>query len=185
MAQTQMLKSSNGIDVDALKNTIGEIQKNPSLAKFSFGTDNRWLTGGHNRSAIGDFHGAGQKFERLQAFVVDCDEPPVLLGQDQAPNPVEHLLNALAGCLTSSMVYHAAARGIEIDSVRSHLDGALDIRGFLGLSKDVPKGYQEIRVKMHVKSDAPAEKLKELAMFSPVHDTLTRAVRVQVDIVKE
>jgi len=51
------------------------------------------------------------------------DEHEVLLGNDTGANPVEHLLHALASCVTTSMVYHAAARGIAIDQVESLLEG--------------------------------------------------------------
>ena len=48
------------------------------------------------------------------------------------------------------MVYHATARGIEIRSVESELEGDLDLRGFLGIAPEMRKGYSEIRVKMRV-----------------------------------
>ena len=46
--------------------------------------------------------------------VFDVDEPPVLLGQNLAANAGEYALAALASCLTGTIVYHAAARGIVI-----------------------------------------------------------------------
>jgi uncharacterized OsmC-like protein len=58
---------------------------------------------------------------------------PIRSGEDQAPNPVEHLLNALAGCLTTAMVAHAAVRGIHIEELESEIEGDLDLRGYLGL----------------------------------------------------
>jgi uncharacterized OsmC-like protein len=111
-----------------------------------------------------------------------ADEPPALLGRDTAANPVEYVLHALAGCMTTTMAYHAAARGIEIESIESHLEGDLDLRGFLGLSDAVRKGYQQIRVKFNVKTAADAGKLRELAQFSPVFDIVTNGVPVAVDI---
>jgi uncharacterized OsmC-like protein len=96
---------------------------------------------------------------------------------------VEHLLNALAGCVTTSMVAHAAVRGIHIDALESELEGDIDLRGFLGLADDVPKGFTNIRVKFKVKSDeSNMEKLKSLAAFSPVYNTLTHGVKVDIQI---
>jgi len=95
---------------------------------------------------------------------------------------VEHLLNALAGCVTTALVMHAAARGIEIQSVTSELEGDIDVRGFLGLSPDVPRGFKNIRVTMHVQSDAPPEKLRELAEYSPVFNTIANATPVEISI---
>ena len=88
-----------------------------------------------------------------------ADEPPVLIGGDQGANPVEFVLHALAACLTTTMVYHAAARGIEIGAVSSELEGDIDVRGFMGLAPDVRKGYSAVRVKMSVESAAPAATL--------------------------
>ena len=80
------------------------------------------------------------------------------------------------------MVYHAAARGIQIEELESTLEGDLDLRGFMGIAPDVRKGYQNIRVNFTVKSDASAEQLRELAQFSPVFDTIRNPVAVTLQI---
>jgi len=117
---------------------------------------------------------------RTTPFVLDADEPPVLLGEDAGANPVEYVLHALAACLTTTMVYHAAARGIEIQAVHSELEGDLDLRGFLGLSNEVRKGYHDIRVRMRVKSQATPDMLRDLAQYSPVFDIVSNSLPVQV-----
>ncbi|HEX2492061.1 MAG TPA: OsmC family protein, partial [Blastocatellia bacterium] len=121
----------NGVNVDQLFSTINAIKENPGLAKFKFRAKNQWINGGQNRTNIKDFYGAGQEdATRKQTFVFDNDEPEVLLGHDNGANPVEFVLHALAGCLTTSLVYHAAAQGIKIESVESKFEGDLDLRGF-------------------------------------------------------
>lgn len=75
-----------------------------------------------------------------QTFTMDADEPAILAGADKGANPVEHLLHALASCLTTSMVAHAAVRGIRIEALESRLEGDIDLRGFPGLAEYVPKG---------------------------------------------
>ncbi len=173
----------NGVDVIRLEETIGAIKDDPGLADFRFRAKNQWIDGGHNRSTIKDFYGCRiEDTSRQAAFVVDADEPEVLLGQDNGANPVEYVLHALAACLTTSIVYHAAARGIAIESVESEIEGNLDARGFLGLSDEVYKGFKNIDVTFTIKSDAPAEQLEELAKFSPVFDTMTRAIPVRVKV---
>ena len=87
-----------------------------------------------------------------------------------------------SGCLTTTMVYHAASRGIRVEAVESELEGDLDIRGFLGLSNEVRKGYHHVRVRMRAKSDAPGEKLAELAKFSPVYDIVSNSLPVEVTV---
>ena len=185
-AQKSIEKTINGVDTERLFGTIDAIKETPSLAKFKFRTKNKWISGGHNRSSIKGFYGAGQEdTSRDKPFLLDSDEPHVLLGEDQAANPGEFLLHALAACLTSSLVYHAAAQGIKIDEVESTLEGDIDLHGFLGLSDTVRKGYENIRVNFKVKSDAPVEKLEEFSKFSPLLDIISNPVPVSVHIEKE
>lgn len=187
MAQAQVIEAPvrtvNGVDVNGIFRTIEEVRGDPALAEFRFRADNRWLDGGHNRSTIKGFYGCRAEDEtRSQPFVLEADEPPLLLGKDAAPNPVEFILHALAACLTTTMVYHAASRDIAIEAVDSHLEGDLDLRGFLGLSDKVRKGYQAIRVRMRVKSQASPETLRQLAMFSPVYDVVSKSVPVDLEV---
>lgn len=183
MSQGTVNHMVNGVDVARLGQTVEAVQREPSLAACQFRAVNRWVGGGHNRSTIQGFYGAGEEDRtRAAAFVLDADEPPLLLGKDQGANPVEFVLHALAACLTTSMVYHAAARGIRIDSVESRLDGDLDLRGFLGVSHNVRRGYQQIRVKFQVASDAAADELQQLTTYSPVFDIVSNPVPVSVSI---
>jgi len=181
-------RSVNGVDVDKLFGTIDAIKKTPVIATFKFRASNKWLDGGHNRTTIKNYYGAQQDHERKKPFVLDADEPPVLLGNDQGPNPVEYALTALAACVTTSIVYHAAAKGVRLNSVESRLEGDIDLQGFLGLSKEVPRGYKEIRMFFKIDADAPDEKLEEIVQlgptYSPVFDTITRAVPVKVKLEK-
>jgi uncharacterized OsmC-like protein len=116
--------------------------------------------------------------------VLHSDEPSVLLGNDKAPNPAEYLLTALAACVTTSIVYHAAAKGIEILEIESTLEGDVDLRGFLNLGQGVRKGFQGIRMSFDVRADVTDEQLRELVAtgtgFSPVFDTITNGVAISV-----
>jgi uncharacterized OsmC-like protein len=173
----------NGVSVTGLFDTIKAVKADNELAKFQFRAMNKWIDGGHNRSTIQAFYGCRAEDEsRAEPFVLDADEPPVLLGDDAGANPVEFILHGLAACLTTTMVYHAAARGIAIEAVDSALEGDLDLRGFLGISDEVRKGYQNIRVRMRVKSGAKPEMLRKLAQFSPVYDVVSNSVPVDVVI---
>ncbi|MBI5557037.1 MAG: OsmC family protein [Deltaproteobacteria bacterium] len=178
----------NGVAVDKLYSTIDAVKEDPEIARFNFRITNRWVNGGHNRTTVKDFYGANKTHAHETPFVLEADEPALLLGQDQGANPVEHLLNALAACVTSTIVYHAAARGIEIRGVDSRLEGDLDLRGFLGVSNEVPVGYQNIRITFKIDAEAP-EKEKELLIemgkkYSPVYNTLfagKTSVTVELD----
>lgn len=177
----------NGVDVQKLSDTIDAIKQNTDLAEFHFSAKNHWVDGGENRTTINEFYGAGKTHVRSKPYVFVKDEPPVLLGNDSCANPVEYALTALAGCLTTSLVYHAAARGIKIHKVESTLEGDLDLRGFLQMDEKVNAGYKGIQVSFKIESDAPKESLQELIELakkaSPVANTITRPTPVNVKLV--
>jgi uncharacterized OsmC-like protein len=173
----------NGVNVSALAETIDAIKDNAEIAKFNFRLANTWMGGDHNRSTMKEFTGALTEHRTgVQAFIADNGEPEVLLGDDGAPNPVEWLLHALIGCMTTTTAYHAAAQGIVIDAIDSEIDGDLDLRGFLGLSEDVRKGYSAIRVRMRMKTKAAPDRLDAITRMSPVFDVVSRSVPVAVSI---
>ena len=179
-------KIVNGVDVGRLLDTVHAIKDEPAIAKFNFRVSNKWLNSGHNHTTINDFYGAREVHPHVEPFELEADEPPILLSGDKGPNPVEYLLTGLAGCLTSSLVYHAAAMGIEIWGVESRLEGDLDLRGFLGLSNEVPVGYQQIRVHFKIDADISEEKKEELIQmaqkYSPVFNTITSQTPVSVHL---
>ena len=173
----------NGIHLQTLQGTVNAIEQEPDLGQCKFRARNTWLGGNHNRTTITGFYGAGQEFAHKQKFELHADEPPILAGNDEGANPVEHLLNALAACVTTSMVAHAAVRGIHIEELESELEGDIDLRGFLGLSNDVPKGFTEIRVYFKVKADVDnMERLKRLTAYSPVFNTITQGAKVAIQV---
>ena len=175
----------NGVNVGHLMNLICGIEQDHDRSKFQFRLKNQWVDGGLNRSRIKEYFADGREDDtRSQPFIVDADEPVVSAGNDSAPNPMEFVLHALASCLTSTMINHAAVQGIEIESVESSLQGDMDVRGMLGMSDEVRKGYNHVRVHMRVKSPASAVTLKELALFSPVYDILSNSLPVEVVLEK-
>lgn len=179
-------RTLNGLDIDAAMATIEAIKSDPAIAKFQFRARNRWINGGENRSTIKDFYGAMQEdASREKAWEFTNGEPPVLLGKNEGANPVEFLLHALAGCVTTTFVLHAMARGIRIDALSTELEGDIDLQGLLGLNEAVTPGYREIRIRMHVDADCSEEELADLMAFaeahSPVCNTISRPVPVRIE----
>ncbi|BCH27732.1 osmotically inducible protein C [Mesorhizobium sp. L-8-10] len=179
----------NGLNVQAALDTIAALKADKSLAKFQFRARNNWVDGGENRSTIRDFYGAGQEdTSRPMPFEFTNGEPPVLLGNNEGANPVEFLLHALAGCVTTTFVLHAMARGITIREMSTELKGDIDLRGLLGLEEGVPAGYEQINIQMHVKADCSDEELDDLLRYaqqhSPVCNTVCRPVPVVIERVK-
>jgi uncharacterized OsmC-like protein len=178
----------NGVDVDRLAGTIDHVTANPALARFQFRARNHWIDGGLSRTTIKDFYGAGHEdATRTEPFTVDTDEPPVLLGENRAPNTVEYVLHALAACLAGTIVYHAAARGIALDGVETTIEGDLDLQGFLGLDSGARPGYEQIRVTIQATGDFDDDQLAELAgltRYSPVRDIVSNPVPVAIDVTR-
>jgi len=182
--QTKCSSFVNGVELNRLIDTIEAVKADPQVASFRFRIQNRWIDGGQNRSEVQQFIAGGNEIQHKNDLILEADEPDVLLGTDRGANPVEHLLHALASCVTTSMVYHAAARGIAVEEVESSLEGDLDLRGFLGLAPSVRKGYQQIRLKLRIKADITDQELRDLASlgpnFSPVFDSITKGVPIAI-----
>jgi uncharacterized OsmC-like protein len=173
----------NGIKTDVVHNLAETIEADPLQGKCRFQLINKWVSGGHNNSIVANYVIAGREYYHQRPFQVEADEPVEMAGSDQAPNPTEHLLHALLSCLTSSMVYHAATRGIIIEELESQAEGDIDIRGLMGVSEDIRKGYEKIRVQFKVKTDPKnLERLRDLCEFSPVFDVVRHGTPVEVTI---
>ncbi len=173
----------NGVHLETLQGTVNAIAGEPAMGQCKFRASNTWLGGAHNCTTVSGFYGACQEIAHKQTYELHADEPPILAGNDAGANPVEHLLNALAACVTTSMVAHAAVRGIHIESLESELEGDIDLRGFLGLDDSVAKGFTDIRVNFRVNTDPKnIDTLKQLSTFSPVLNTLTRGANVDIHV---
>jgi uncharacterized OsmC-like protein len=175
----------NGVDIATLFATLDAVKSDTDLATFQFRATNRWLSGTHNQSTIHGYYGAKQEMTHRQPFTFDADHPPVLVGLDNGPTPVEYLLHALAACLTAGIANLAAARGITLTEVSSTVEGDIDLLGILGLSDEVRNGYQHIKVSFLVRGDDP-EKLRSVVeqsrRRSAVFDVLTNGVPVSIDV---
>ena len=175
----------NGVDIATLFATLDAVKAKPELAKFQFRATNRWISGTHNRSTIQGFYGAGQELTHREVSTFDADHPEVLVGADDAPTPVEYLLHALAACLTAGVANIAAARGVNLTSVESTVEGSINLLGILGLSDQVRNGYERIRVRFRLEGDDP-EKLRRVVeqsrLRSAVYDVVTNGVPVSIEV---
>jgi uncharacterized OsmC-like protein len=186
MTATLNDSTRNGVDTATLFATLNAVKAAPEAARFQFRAGNEWISGTHSRGTIHGFYGVGEERTHERTFHFDADHPAVLVGRDNGPTPVEYLLHALAACLTAGLANIAAARKIRLTEVRSTVSGDIDLNGILGLNPVVRNGYQNITVRLTVKGDAPAEKLRELVeqsrARSAVYDVITNQVPVTIDI---
>lgn len=121
----------------------------------------------------------------LPAHVVD--EPPVLLGDDTAPNPTEALLAALGSCVAVGLQANAVARGWTIRAIAVELEGDINITSVWGTGDLSPKpvGLTAVRLKAHLDVDGATdaeieEVIAHAAAWSPVLGTVKNPVPVEV-----
>ena len=176
----------NGVDTPNLLATINAVGAQPELAKFQFRANSRWLSGTHSQSTMHGYFGAGGEHKHVAPYKASGDHPAVLCGADAGPTPVEWLLHALASCVTAGIANVAATRGIKLSKVEATIEGDIDLRGILGLSKDVRNGYQGIKVSFEIDGDATPDQLEQIVMQSKarsaVLDVLTNGVPVSIGV---
>jgi uncharacterized OsmC-like protein len=186
---TQKTQTVNGVNVTQLGESMDAIRETPELSRFKFRVSNRWIEGTYNQATVNSYFGVLQEHDNRKPMVFDIDEPPVLLGQDRGPNPVEYLLVGLSGCVTTALVAHAAARGIEIKGLETFLEGDLDVQGFLGMSDTIPVSYQGITITFKIDADMTDDEKEELIrlaqQYSPVLATVMNPVPVHLKLHKE
>jgi uncharacterized OsmC-like protein len=186
MQQPRRTMPMNGVDTPTLFATIDAVRNRPALARFQFRATTRWQQGTHSRSRLRSFHGAGGERQHVREFTLDADDPLVLVGADRGPTPVEFLLHAIAACITAGIATIAAARGVTLHEVESTVEGDMDLRGTLGVSGEVRNGYEQLRVNVSIKGDAPAAKLEQIVQQSrarsAVYDVLTNGIPVAISV---
>lgn len=179
---------TNGVDVGALHETIEAVRNERALGEVTFSVDGTWNGGFRLTAETGTMTQAGvADASRSGKFSMTSDEPSALLGSDTAVSPGEHLLQALAGCYTVTLAANAAARGIELEGYRLHLEADFDLSGFLGIDPNTDPGAQNIRARLELEAPAATrEELEELVAVvearSPIRDTLARAVIVSTEL---
>ena len=135
----------------------------------------------------GLLRGLWEDTSRAEAFTLDAGEPAILLGTDTGPNPAEYLLHALAACVTTSLVFSAAARKVRLTMVESTIEGDLDVQGAMGVNtEDFRNGFTAIRMHIRIAGDAPAEMLRTVVARgtdrSVVFDSIANGVPISVDV---
>lgn len=175
----------NGLNTGQMMALAGKIAADDEFGKFKFRVHNQWLGGSRSRTSIQGFYAGGEeRRDRKEAITVDADQPFFLAGKNTAPNAVEYLLHSLSSCLSTTLVAHASVQGIELEEVAVAAEGDMNVKGYFGISDEINRGYERIRVNMQVKSDADVETIRALAMYSPVYEVVSRSVPVELNITK-
>ena len=175
----------NGVSTATLSETLAAAEETDCSGKCQFRARSQWLDGGHTRTIVKDFYGAGmEQTSRARPFVLETGGVALFRIGDRAIDPLEHLLAALGASVTSALVWHATVRGIHVDAIDTWVEGDIDLRGCLGLDPNQRAGFGEIRliVKLDAEaSDAQLDELIDLATrYSPDFDTLNHGTCLTV-----
>ena len=170
----------NGIDVDALRQTVDAVEKDSSRALVGFDVTTRWTGQTRSETTVEAYRIGGERVARRHKIV--ADEPVELLGADSAPNPQELLMAAFNACIMVGYVAGASLKGIQLDSIEIVTRGELDLRGFLGLSDKVAPGYERIDYEVAIKGDGSPEDFADIHQTvmatSPNYFNMSRPIRM-------
>lgn len=92
------------------------------------------------------------------------------------------LLDALVACAGVTLKAVATAIGVSVRSGRITAEGDLDFRGTLGVAKDAPVGFQKIRVRFELDTDAPADQIAKLLQLTERYCVVYQTLRAGVPI---
>jgi len=175
----------NGVDVPNFIATLGAVDNQREIAKFTFRANGEWLAGTHSRVEFRDFYGACAEGEHRQPYAIEGDHLEVLCGTDNAPTPAELLLGALSACLTAGIGNIASMRQVKLESAEVTVEGDIDLTGILGIDPQTRNGFNGVRVTVAIKGDADDETLEKIVRQSvarsAVFDVMTNGVPVSVN----
>jgi uncharacterized OsmC-like protein len=177
----------NGVNVEALLGARTALTEAPEAAQFQWRASCTWENGTHSRSTVEGFFGLGEEQSHRTSFTFDADHPEIFASEDNGMTPVEFVLVALSSCLTAGVAAVAQNREIQLRSVSATIEGAMDVRGILGVDSDVRNGFSDIKVTYNIDADASPDDIKALVAQSQkrsaVYDIVTNPTNVSVEVV--
>ena len=183
MAETSV---DNGVNVGALLAAREALKSAPQAAKFTWRASCKWQNGTHSHTKIEGFRGLGEEQKHKTEFSFEADHPEIFASEDLGATPVEHVLVALASCLTAGVAAVAQNRGVQLKSVEAKLEGSMDIQGILGIDSDVRNGYDDIKVTFHIDADASKQEIEAIVAQSQkrsaVFDIIANPTTVNVEV---
>lgn len=165
--------SCTNLDLSAFSATRDAVAQDPSAGRGSFTTVTDWQDGARARTTA-------------RSFSIETDEPAPLGGTDQAVDPMELILASLGTCLTIGWVTQAAKRNVDFRSLRIHVEGDYDLRGYLDLDHAVRPGFDGLRYTVEVDTDADPDVLEEIRVAaersSPMFDNVANPTPIAVSV---
>ena len=177
---------NNGVNVEALLGARVALTEAPEAAKFQWRATCEWQNGTHSRSIVEGFFGLGEEQRHRTRYLFDADHPEIFASEDNGATPIEYVLVGLASCLTAGVAAVAQNREIQLRKVSATIEGAMDVRGILGMDSDVRNGFSDIKVTYDIDADASLEDIRALVAQSQkrsaVYDIVTNPTNVSVQV---
>lgn len=177
---------NNGVNVGALLEARDALTSAPEAAKFEWRATCEWENGTHANSQVESFFGLGEEQSHRTRYSFETDHPELFASEDNGATPVEYILVGLAGCITAGVAAVAQNREIQLRKVSATVEGAMDVRGILGIDSDVRNGFSSIKVTYDIDADATADEIKALVAQSQkrsaVYDIITNPTDVRVEV---
>ena len=178
---------NNGVNVEALLGARTALTDAPEAAQFNWRAVCEWQNGTHSTSSVEGFFGLGEEQSHRTRYTFESDHPEIFASEDNGITPVEYVLVGLAGCLTAGVAAVAQNREIQLRKVTATIEGAMDVRGILGIDSDVRNGFSKIKVSYKIDADATPDEIKALVAQSQkrsaVYDIITNPTDVSVEVV--
>ncbi|WP_075349960.1 OsmC family protein [Algoriphagus marinus] len=182
----------NGVNLDNIEALTGAIKNDPKVALVQFKAKSEWKGGTKTSVTVSELFSNGNNIRsEASKFHLMVDEPAVLGGSDEHPNPVEYLASALCGCLTAGIATNAALFGTELEKINVEVSVNFDIHGVLGMDRTKPNGPLDLHYKVTLKGKngaTPEQLLKSketLDKKSPIKNTIELPLRVTTEVVIE
>ena len=186
MSITENRPVDNGVNTEALLGAREQLSGMPEAAEFTWRATCEWQNGTYSRTTIDSFSGLGQDHRHRTAFTVDADHPECFAAEDRGATPAEHVLAALASCLTAGVAAVAQNRGIQLHAVTATVEGNMNVLGILGADPDIRNGYDHIDVRFAIDADASDDEIAALVAQSQkrsaVFDVITNPTNVTVGV---
>jgi uncharacterized OsmC-like protein len=176
----------NGVDTQALLGAREALSGAPEAAEFTWRASCSWVHGTHSRTTVDAFSGLGTEHRHRSTFVFDADHPECFASEDRGATPAEHVLAALASCLTAGVASVAQYRQIQLNSVTATVEGNMNVLGILGADPDRRNGFNDIDVRFEIDADASPDDIRALVAQSQkrsaVFDVVTNPTNVTVEV---
>jgi uncharacterized OsmC-like protein len=177
---------NNGVNVEFLLGARSLLTDAPEAAQFQWRATCEWQNGTHSLSTVEGFFGLGEEQHHRTRYTFDADHPEIFASEDNGMTPVEYVLVGLASCLTAGVASVAQNREIQLRRVSATIEGAMDVRGILGMDTDVRNGFTDIKVTYDIDADASPDDIKALVAQSQkrsaVFDIVTNPTNVSVEV---